>query len=210
MLPSFSGRTSVYRSMLRVAVKKIDTVKPPRSFGDKDEWKAVLKALQEAGKLTYSEQNDTILLCTDAAAVAAEALAKTAAEAAAKAASAAATAAATAATPMVASTAAAAAAAVQMAAQAEAVPAVQAEMRKHLTCAICMDLFIEPLSLPCHHTFCKQCIYKHFALGSQTCPTCRAPAWRRQATSNHLLANMVATLQGEPGEPAQKKRQRQR
>ena len=39
-LPSFvqRGQHSVYRSMLRAAVKKIDPVKPVRAFGDKEEW----------------------------------------------------------------------------------------------------------------------------------------------------------------------------
>ena len=51
---------SLYRSTLRANVKKIDLAK--RSFGDKDEWRAVLKVLQEAGKLTYSEETDSISL----------------------------------------------------------------------------------------------------------------------------------------------------
>ena len=41
-------------------MKKLDKVKPDRSFGDKDEWKAVLAALQQAGKLSYVELNDQI------------------------------------------------------------------------------------------------------------------------------------------------------
>ena len=63
-LPSFEARSqrSIYRSMVRVAVKKIDPVKPPRGFGDKDEWKAALLALQSAGKLAYSVESDTITL----------------------------------------------------------------------------------------------------------------------------------------------------
>ena len=47
---------------LAVAVKKIDIVKPTRGFGDKEEWKEVLTALQAAGKLTYEEGSDTIVL----------------------------------------------------------------------------------------------------------------------------------------------------
>ena len=62
MMPSFvqRGQFSVYRSILRNAVKKIDTVKPARSFGDKDEWKAAFMVLQEAGNLIYLAQSDTI------------------------------------------------------------------------------------------------------------------------------------------------------
>ena len=63
-LPSFveRGQRSVYRSMMRAAVKTIDPVKPPRAFSDKDEWKAVLMSLQTAGKLTYFVDSDTIVL----------------------------------------------------------------------------------------------------------------------------------------------------
>ncbi len=52
----------VYRSMLRAAVRKIDTVKPARGFGEKEEWKQVLTALQAAGKLTYEVGSDTVVL----------------------------------------------------------------------------------------------------------------------------------------------------
>ena len=52
--------TTVYRSTLRANVKNIDPAK--RGFGDKGEWKAALKVLQEAGKLSYSESTDTVSL----------------------------------------------------------------------------------------------------------------------------------------------------
>ena len=49
-----------------------------------------------------------------------------------------------------------------------------------LTCAICLDRYTDPRTLPCHHSFCKDCIiglYKprrerHVAVN---CPTCRQP-----------------------------------
>ena len=49
-------------SSLRQAVRKLDKVKPPRTFGDKDEWKAALRLLSDAGKLTYIEATDSIVL----------------------------------------------------------------------------------------------------------------------------------------------------
>ena len=51
---------AVSRSTLRANVKTIDPAK--RDFKDKDEWKQVLKVLQEAGKLTYDAVNDSISL----------------------------------------------------------------------------------------------------------------------------------------------------
>ena len=54
------GLAVISRSTLRANVKTIDLVK--RDFKDKDEWKQVLKVLQEAGKLTYDAANDSISL----------------------------------------------------------------------------------------------------------------------------------------------------
>ena len=44
------------------AVKQLDKVKPARSFGDKDEWKAALEALQQVGTLSYVALHDQITL----------------------------------------------------------------------------------------------------------------------------------------------------
>ena len=47
-----------------------------------------------------------------------------------------------------------------------------------LTCAICLDRYTDPRTLPCHHSFCKDCIIglyggdRHVAVN---CPTCRQP-----------------------------------
>ena len=43
-------------------VARVVVVKPARSFRDKDEWKEVLKALQQDGKLMYEEASDSIRL----------------------------------------------------------------------------------------------------------------------------------------------------
>ena len=48
--------------MLRVAVKNADPMRPARSFGNKDEWRVALKALQEAEVLTYSEEDDDVCI----------------------------------------------------------------------------------------------------------------------------------------------------
>ena len=54
------GLGVVSRSTLRAKVKTTDPAK--RDFKDKDEWKAALKVLQEAGKLTYDAVSDNISL----------------------------------------------------------------------------------------------------------------------------------------------------
>lgn len=47
-------------------------------------------------------------------------------------------------------------------------------LEEHLTCAICLDQYRGPKTLPCHHNFCQECLEQSI---SQTplCPTCRRP-----------------------------------
>ena len=49
--------------MLRVKVQQIDPAKSlKRKFGDKDEWRRLLKLLQDDGALTYDELCDEIVV----------------------------------------------------------------------------------------------------------------------------------------------------
>ena len=72
VLPDFAKRKQVkiYRSTLRAAVRKVDPVKPARTFPDKEEWKQVLLELQAAGTLTYQMDSDTVFLPVAATATA--------------------------------------------------------------------------------------------------------------------------------------------
>ncbi|KAL1132385.1 hypothetical protein AAG570_010340 [Ranatra chinensis] len=40
-------------------------------------------------------------------------------------------------------------------------------------CPICRTIFIEPVSLPCKHVVCKQCLEKTVESNALTCPICR-------------------------------------
>lgn len=44
-----------------------------------------------------------------------------------------------------------------------------------LTCAICLELFQEPVTLPCGHNFCEACIRKSWGRCGKECPECRDP-----------------------------------
>ncbi|XP_008328601.1 bloodthirsty-related gene family, member 30 isoform X2 [Cynoglossus semilaevis] len=45
---------------------------------------------------------------------------------------------------------------------------------QELTCSICLDLFVEPVSTPCGHNFCQACIGGYWASSSVcTCPLCK-------------------------------------
>lgn len=43
-----------------------------------------------------------------------------------------------------------------------------------LTCSICSNVFLDPISLPCDHTFCDPCI-EQWRKGKSTCPLCQQP-----------------------------------
>ncbi|KAJ7199155.1 hypothetical protein GGX14DRAFT_299186, partial [Mycena pura] len=48
-----------------------------------------------------------------------------------------------------------------------------------LTCSICYEPFTSPISIPCGHVFCQECIRRHCDSKSCSpqnfCPTCRSP-----------------------------------
>ena len=55
------------------------------------------------------------------------------------------------------------------------------EIKKEITCSICYELFTDPRTLPCLHTFCKSCIQRSVESGLAEvpegffeCPLCRA------------------------------------
>lgn len=53
------------------------------------------------------------------------------------------------------------------------------DVDRNLLCPICHCPFIEPLRLPCDHSFCRHCLSRTFQAQSQetkSCPTCRLPA----------------------------------
>lgn len=41
-------------------------------------------------------------------------------------------------------------------------------------CSICLDAFMDPVTMPCGHNFCKSCITKHWSISrQQQCPLCK-------------------------------------
>ena len=56
------------------------------------------------------------------------------------------------------------------------------QIEKEITCSVCDEIFNEPKTLPCLHTFCKKCIRSCVEMatginkaGKSTCPLCRLP-----------------------------------
>lgn len=69
-------------------------------------------------------------------------------------------------------------------------------LSRDLTCSICLDLFKQPVSLPCDHTFCQACITSYWSgpvcQGSATsCPQCRTAFPSQSFRPNRIVANIV-------------------
>ncbi|XP_028319442.1 E3 ubiquitin-protein ligase TRIM69 [Gouania willdenowi] len=69
---------------------------------------------------------------------------------------------------------------------------------RDLTCSICLDLFKQPVSLPCDHTFCYSCIEGYWAgprspgqSGTGSCPQCRKVYPGQSYRPNRIVANIV-------------------
>ncbi|CAL9686110.1 unnamed protein product [Knipowitschia caucasica] len=72
------------------------------------------------------------------------------------------------------------------------------ELRKELTCAICLDLFKDPVILKCGHNFCRYCICTHWDENGDDygyqCPECRSVFNKRSFTKNYPVQNLVDRL----------------
>ncbi|KAL4649212.1 zinc-binding protein A33-like isoform X1 [Arapaima gigas] len=66
-------------------------------------------------------------------------------------------------------------------------------LKEELTCAICCDLFTEPVMLGCMHHFCKACISTYWKglRGRVSCPQCRQEFSSHQLHTNYLVAGLV-------------------
>ncbi|XP_060623961.2 E3 ubiquitin-protein ligase RNF168 [Anolis sagrei] len=58
-------------------------------------------------------------------------------------------------------------------------------------CNICMDIFVEPVTLPCHHTVCNSCFQLTVEKASLCCPFCRrrVSSWARYNARRNTLIN---------------------
>ncbi|KAM8835498.1 E3 ubiquitin-protein ligase TRIM47 [Synchiropus picturatus] len=72
------------------------------------------------------------------------------------------------------------------------------ELKKELTCAICLDYYKCPVILKCGHNFCQACITTHWDENGESygyqCPQCRTVFPKRIFTKNYLVQSLVAKL----------------
>uniref|UniRef100_A0A8C5PZE8 Uncharacterized protein n=1 Tax=Leptobrachium leishanense TaxID=445787 RepID=A0A8C5PZE8_9ANUR len=74
-----------------------------------------------------------------------------------------------------------------------------ADLRDELTCSICLNIYTDPVTLPCGHSFCRTCIGDVLdtqeASGVYKCPECRAESQERPAlVKNRKLRNIAENI----------------
>ncbi|CAI9536111.1 unnamed protein product [Staurois parvus] len=63
--------------------------------------------------------------------------------------------------------------------------------RSECLCAICREILLEPVTLPCSHTLCHPCFQKTVEKASLCCPFCRlrVSSWARHSARSGTLIN---------------------
>ncbi|XP_070786288.1 uncharacterized protein [Enoplosus armatus] len=76
-------------------------------------------------------------------------------------------------------------------ASAQASPRETSSLEKHLTCSICLDSFVDPVTTNCGHSFCKECLHHNFICYDTTlCPLCKQHQSKTPGV-NIVLRNIV-------------------
>ena len=85
------------------------------------------------------------------------------------------------------------------------------QIEEEITCSICGDLFADPKTISCLHTFCKQCIEKSIESNKRMvsivcCPLCRKPLAREDISSvpTNFTINRLVEIFGKRKEAAGK------
>ncbi|KAM6970122.1 E3 ubiquitin-protein ligase rnf168-like [Aplochiton taeniatus] len=68
---------------------------------------------------------------------------------------------------------------------------VEGLSRADCLCPVCLEIFIEPVTLPCEHTFCKPCFLETVDKANLCCPLCRkrVSTWARHNGRKKTLVN---------------------
>ncbi|XP_071403268.1 bloodthirsty-related gene family, member 12 [Centroberyx affinis] len=77
-------------------------------------------------------------------------------------------------------------------------PGGQILSEEQFQCSICLEVFVEPVSTPCGHSFCKACLQGYWNHSKKfLCPMCKKSFSKRPELSvNRVLAEISSQFQG--------------
>nr|XP_061807822.1 E3 ubiquitin-protein ligase TRIM35-like [Nerophis lumbriciformis] len=67
-------------------------------------------------------------------------------------------------------------------------------LEKHLECPTCLDIFKDPVMLPCSHSFCRACLQQWKDKRERSCPLCREAFHSMDPPLNLALKNMCESF----------------
>lgn len=69
---------------------------------------------------------------------------------------------------------------------------------EQFSCSICLEVFVEPVSTPCGHSFCKACLQGYWNHSKKfICPMCKKSYSKKPEISvNRVLAEISSQFQG--------------
>ncbi|XP_070313498.1 tripartite motif-containing protein 43B-like [Odocoileus virginianus] len=68
--------------------------------------------------------------------------------------------------------------------------------QKELTCLVCLNFLLDPVTIGCGHSFCRSCLclFWEQAEAPASCPVCRQRSEQTNFKTNFLLKNLVSTV----------------
>lgn len=70
-----------------------------------------------------------------------------------------------------------------------------------LSCPVCLETFKEPVSLGCNHSFCSQCLKRHWQQNDcRTCPVCRRRSSKEVIVLNFALNELAISFKAKAKE----------
>uniref|UniRef100_UPI00398EB51E E3 ubiquitin-protein ligase TRIM39-like n=1 Tax=Pristiophorus japonicus TaxID=55135 RepID=UPI00398EB51E len=69
-------------------------------------------------------------------------------------------------------------------------------MKAEAICPICLEFFVDPVTIDCGHNFCRACILQYWEpiAGKVTCPQCRTEFLQRNIRPNRFVNNIVESV----------------
>ncbi|XP_056599013.1 tripartite motif-containing protein 6-like [Triplophysa dalaica] len=73
--------------------------------------------------------------------------------------------------------------------------ATAVDVSRHLQCPICKNLFEDPVSTVCGHSFCQRCLEQHISTSDQQCPLCKESIYTKPSVNVALKTLLQQFLQ---------------